>query len=111
MLLDDANKVLAFARSLPGDEVILLMNYGATKREVTLPAGRPGQLVVVLSPNLRPHDATRGAKGKPPEVDHTKTVPLHTGASRQFVDAQGTLRLWVNPRSIRVVLVNDKEPR
>ena len=43
--------------------------------------------------------------------DYSRIRRLRMGGSRQFVNAQGRIVLWVNPMSIRVVLVNDKEPR
>ncbi|MCH8900553.1 MAG: hypothetical protein IH942_08720, partial [Acidobacteria bacterium] len=42
ILLDEERKLLALSRSLPGDEIILLMNYGNTKQKVKLTVGRPG---------------------------------------------------------------------
>lgn len=104
---DDERKLLAFARSLPGDEVILLMNYGSVKQKVSLPAGKPGQLVAVLSPQLKA-PAKEGADASRPTPDAAKLKWLQVGGSRQFVDPQGTISLWVNPMSVRVVLVNDK---
>jgi len=100
---DNERKLLAFSRSLPGDEVILLMNYGSAKQEVTLPAGRPGQLVAVLSPQVKVP-----AKPSRPSPDAAKFKRLQVGGSRQFVSPQGNISLWVNPMSVRVVLLNDK---
>lgn len=140
VLLDEGHRIFAFARSLPGDEVILVVNYGKTKQKVVLPAGKPGQLVGVLSPQIKP-PPLRAVEGKnvrrsgPVRLPatgqgvtvrtdaKTRTGPtneapnysrirrLRMGGSRQFVNAQGRIVLWVNPMSIRVVLVNDKEPR
>ncbi|MEK7730801.1 MAG: hypothetical protein AAB363_02980, partial [Planctomycetota bacterium] len=104
---DDERKLLAFARSLPGEEVILLMNYGSVKQEVSLPAGKPGQLVAVLSPQVKV-PAKRGAEASRPSSDAAKFKRLQVGGSRQFVNPRGTISLWVNPMSVRVVLLNDK---
>jgi len=104
---DDERKLLAFARSLPGDEVILLMNYGAVKQEVALPAGKPGQLVVVLSPQVKA-PAKENAAAIRTSPDSAPFKRLQVGGSKQFVNPQGTISLWVNPMSVRVVLVNDK---
>jgi len=108
VLLDEERKVLAFARSLPGDEVILVMNYGGTKHEVHLSAGTPGQLVALLSPQVkRPSPSAKVPTDSAPS-DLTKLAPLHMGGSRQFVDAEGRISVWVNPMAVRVVLLNDK---
>ncbi|MCH7841086.1 MAG: hypothetical protein IID38_12745, partial [Planctomycetes bacterium] len=142
VLLDEEHRIFAFARSLPGDEVILVVNYGKTKQKVVLPAGKPGQLVGVLSPQIKPpplrakavqgKNVRRPGPVRPPAAGQNASVMadaetttgrangapgysrirrLRMGGSRQFVNAQGRIVLWVNPMSIRVVLVNDKEPR
>jgi len=86
------------------------MNYGSQKQEVKLPAGRPASSSPAQSRNqAAPPQVVRGCIAPP--VDHTAVRALRTGGSRQFVDPQGKIRLWVNPMSIRVVLVNDNEPR
>jgi len=113
VLADDENKVLAFARTLPGDEIILLMNYGARKQKVMLPAGKPGQLLAVFSPQVQPSEKGSPLKPKTPDAaaDAEKIEPLGVGGSRQFVNPEGKIRIWVAPMSVRVVFVNDKEPR
>ncbi len=115
VLTDEKNKVLSFARSLPGDEVILVMNYGDSKQKVMLPAGKPGQLVAVFSPQVQPAERGIPRKQKKAEAksedDPAKVEPLGVGGSRQFVNNDGLIRLWVAPMSVRVVFVNDKEPR
>lgn len=104
---DDERKLLAFARSLPGDEVILLMNYGSAKQKVALPVGKPDQLAAVLSPQVKA-PAKKDAEATRPAPDAGKFKPLQVGGSRQFVNPQGTISLWVDPMSVRVVLLNDK---
>ena len=107
VLLDEARKLLAFARTLPGDEVILLINYGDTKQKVMLRDGRPGQMVSLLTPQTR----HRGSGRKEPNGS-TKPVqpvePLRMGAARQRVDAEGRIRLWVDTMSIRVILLRSR---
>ncbi len=111
LILNDAeNKIFSFARTLPGDEVILVMNYGDKKQKVMLPAGVPGQMVVAMTPMIDP-SKSRLAKLTKGKYDHTKIAPLPVGGGRAFVNKEGKVRLWVAPMSIRVVLVNDKEPR
>jgi len=104
---DDECKLIAFARSLTGDEVILLMNYGPVKQEVALPAGKLGQLVIVLSPLVKA-TVKEGVETILPTPDAATFKRLQVGGSMQFVNPQGTISLWVNPMSIRVVLLNDK---
>lgn len=109
VMVDEKRRLFAFARSLPGDEVILVMNYGGSKQEVILQVGRPGQLVGLLSPRLDP--PPQQPLRKPPSPQGTKPIkPLRMGGSRQYVDTGGHIRLWVKPMSIRVVLVKDKPP-
>ncbi len=111
LLLEKERRVLSLARSLPGDDVVLVMNYGSEKQLVNLPAGRPGQLVAVLSPQLDPAAARSGSRQGPAKQDITKRTRLQVGGSRQFVNDEGRVRVWVNPMSVRVILVSDKEPR
>jgi hypothetical protein len=105
VLMDDANKVLAFARSMPDEEVVLVMNYGDAKQLVMLPAGKPGQLVGVRSPHLK---SPRGAK-KPMDTrsPDSEFPPLSVAGARQFVGPEGKIRMWLDPMSVRVVFLNE----
>lgn len=109
VLLDEAHRVLAFSRSLPGDEVVLIMNYGPTKQKVILQVGKPGQLVGALSPVLDPTVKAPPFVPKPP-VEPGEIPPLLMGGSRQYVDSGGHIRLWVSPMSVRVALVREDAP-
>jgi hypothetical protein len=109
---DDDRKLLAFARTLPGDEMIVVLNYGDAKQEVQLPAGTPGQLVALMSPQIPPPpppspDAPKKKSPRQP-ADPKK---LLVGGSRQFVNDAGKVSLWVDRMSARLILVNDIEPR
>jgi len=110
ILQDDEQKLLAFARTLPGDEVIVVLNHGDTKQEVQVPAGRPDQLVALMSPQVRPPPPSDAPKKKSPKqpADPKK---LLVGGSRQFVNPQGNVSLWVDPMSARLIFVSDVEPR
>ncbi len=111
LLADDERKLLAFARTLPGDKVILVINHGAENQRVTLPCAKPGQLVAVLTPQLRPLPV-RSAPDQPPALPDPATVKdLRVGGGRQFADADGNVSFWVDSMGARVVLVNDVEPR
>lgn len=111
LLADDERKLLAFARTLPGDEVILVINHGAEKQRVSLPCAKPGQLVAVLTPQLRPLPV-RTAPDQPPALPDPATVKdLRVGGSRQFADANGNVSFWVDPMGVRILLINDVEPR
>lgn len=105
---DAEHKTLAFARTLPGDEAVVVMNYGDAKQEVTLTAGKPGQLVALMSPMLKPlpADAKRRPAKDPPDPKK-----LLVGGNRQFVTPEGTIVLWVDAMSARIILINDVEPR
>lgn len=103
VMLDEENHILAFARSYNNEEVILVMNYGSTKQKVMLPAGIPGQKVITLSPHLTRRPA-RGEK----KIDYTAIRRLSVGAARQFVNKEGKIRMWIDPMSVRVVLITNK---
>ncbi|MCH7631649.1 MAG: hypothetical protein IIB59_00425 [Planctomycetes bacterium] len=107
ILLDESKKILAFARSVPGEEVALAINFGDTKQKVMLPVGKPGQLVYVLSPAVDPERAIRFWKRKKCGYDPAEIHRLPVGGSKQFVNREGKIRLWVKPMSVRVVLVFD----
>ena len=108
VLMDDENKVIAFARSMPDQEVILVVNYGDTKQLVMLPAGKPGEMVGVRSPHLKP---PRGAK-KPAEAaaPDSEFAPLSVAGARQFVGPEGKIRMWLDPMSVRMVFLGREEP-
>ncbi len=108
ILLDETHRIMAFARSLPGEELILVMNYGKTKQMVMLPAGKPGQLVGVLSPAIQPSPRSRRSF-KPWAGPPNRIPPRRMGGSRQILNAEGLARLWVAPMSIRVVLARDEQ--
>jgi len=103
VLMDQARGLLAFARSIPGDEVILLINYGDAKQKVMLPVGKPGQMIGVLGPRLHPIPAPDPKGGK-------LIRPLGVGGSRRIVDDAGTTRIWINPETVRLVIVTDEPP-
>ncbi len=109
VLWDEDQEILAFARTLPLEEVVLVMNYGSEKRLVNLPAGRPRELVAVLSPQLDPGAARGRARRTSATHDYSKRAELQVGGSRQFVNDGGRIRVWVNPMSARVVLASGPE--
>jgi len=109
--VDDDRKLFAVARTLPEDELILVMNYGSAKQLLQLSAGRPGQLAAVMSPHLRRLPPRRTRRDAPPAaVDNTLIQPLGFNGNRQFVNPQGQLRLWIEPLSVRVVFLEAREP-
>ena len=103
VLVDEKRHLLAFARTLPDSEVIVLMNLGNEKQRIELSVGRPGQLVGVLTPQLTPM-TTRPSKNK------GEVPKLLIGGSRQYVSDTGTIRLAVRPMAIRLVLVLEHVP-
>ena len=109
---DEPNRLLAFARSLPEDKVVLVMNYGSTKRKVMLPVGRPGQLVAVITPHLQGRSVPSfGRTRKSEKPDRSKALRQAFSGSRQFVNDRGEVRVWVEPMSVRIILISEKEPK
>jgi hypothetical protein len=110
-LWDAEHHLLAFTRLMAGESVIMVMNYGETLEEATVPTDKPAHLLGVLEPQLRPI------------VEHEKKAKTDTGktesavpefrltGSRQFANQRGLTTLWVPPNSAKLVLVNDDEPR
>ena len=107
VMSDEARHVFAFARSLPGNEAVLVVNYGDTKQRVILQVGKPGELVGVLSPALDPLALPKGLEKFSAPQAAGKIRPLRMGGSRQYVDTGGHVRLSVDPMSVRVVLIKD----
>jgi cyclomaltodextrinase / maltogenic alpha-amylase / neopullulanase len=105
VLMDDENKVIAFARSMPEQEIILVINHGDAKQLVMLPAGKPGQMVGVRNPHLKP---PRGAK-KLAEGADGEFAPLSVAGARQFVGPEGKIRMWLDPMSVRVVFLGESQ--
>lgn len=105
VLADEEKKLLAFARTLPDDQVIAVMNYGEAKQPVSLTVGKPGDLVPVLSPQLKPMPMARKGQPPPPEPDPANVPELRVGAQREYVKPDGTIDFWVDPMGIRLVLL------
>jgi glycosidase len=105
VLCDESRQLFGVARTLPGDEVILVINYGNTKHRVVLPAGEPGQLVGILSPQFGRFSSSK--RRSPRSGGATKSLirPLRIGGSRQYVDTGGHIHFWIDPLSVRVILV------
>ena len=106
VLADGERRLLAFARSTGEAEVIVLMNYGATKQQVMLPAGRPGMKVSVLTPLIDPNRKLPFRGNTSSSKD--RISPRRMAASRQVIKDDGLARLWVDPMSIRVVLTSSE---
>lgn len=100
VMLDDVNRVMAFARTMPDQEIILVINHGDTKQLVMLPAGKPGQMVGVRSPHLKP---PRGTKPVDRANFDGEFAPLSVAGARQFVGPEGKIRMWLDPMSVRIV--------
>jgi hypothetical protein len=107
--VDEDRKLWAFARSLPGDELIVLVNAAPIKQKVMIPVGRPGQLIGLLIPQLLP--ASKPGKDRSGKPIAAKPAVLSVNGSRVFANGKGEIRLWISPMSIRIILVTDKELR
>jgi hypothetical protein len=107
IMQDEERRLFAFARTLSGDEVVLVVNYGHTKHKVVLQAGTPGQLAGVLSPQFGRLTSGKQRSGRS-KADSTQAhiQSLWVGGSRKYVDTGGHIRLWVTPMSVRVVLLH-----
>ncbi len=102
---DAAQEVFALSRLLPDDEVILIVNYGIKKRQLTLTAGKPRQMVGVLSPRFE-QPKLRRSSGRPPKPkDEGSITPLYLGGSRQYVDPEGHIRVWIDPMAVQLVVI------
>jgi glycosidase len=151
VLQDEERRVFAVSRSLPGDRVILVVNYGDKKQKIMLPVGEPGTMVGLLSPNIKPTPARKRVPVGPPEagrakngevlsepseasqgdagrdagphrdaaaagpqvmelLDYSDIRRIRMGGSRQYVNEDGKVVVWVSPMSVRVVLVSSDEP-
>lgn len=107
VLSDEERRVFALARTLPGDEVILAVNFGDTNQRLMIPAGKPGALAAVLSLDLNPEALPPAlARNNPPAQNGIQ--PLRMVGSRQFLNVNGQARVWVKPMSARYVLVQDR---
>lgn len=95
VMADDKRGLLAFGRTYDGKELILLINFGNAKEEVHLRVGVPGQMITVIGPRLVPMTPSRGQW----------VEPLRAGASRRVVKSDGTIRFWINPNAVRLILV------
>jgi hypothetical protein len=96
---------------LPGEQVILVQNYGDIGEPVELTAGSPGQPVTVLCPQLEP--TWLPPEGHPPKmwVDTTEIPEMPIGAEEQILNSKGEISLTVDSMSVSLVLVNDQKAR
>lgn len=101
VLADDSNKVLAFSRFLGEEEIVLVVNYGDTKQQVMVPAGKAGELVGVRSPHLKPPRSPRKTADPRPADSQSLSV----AGARQFVGEEGKVRVWLDPMSVRLIFV------
>jgi glycosidase len=105
VLCDESRRLFGLARTLPDDKVILVVNYGDTKHRVILPAGEPGQMVGILSPQFGRFSSSKRRSPPPAAAVRSLFRPLRIGGSRQYVDTGGHIRFWIDPLSVRLILV------
>ncbi len=110
VMVDEARRLFAVGRSLGSQRVILVMNLSDTKQKIMLKVGTPTQIVTLLSPHLLPAGARR--PDETPRVPaNVHVAPLGMLASAQRVSDAGEIRLWVDPMSVRLVLMGGDEPK
>ncbi len=108
---DEERPILVFARSLPGDKVIVIINGGKGREEVALSIGWPGRMVGIVNPELSPGPLHPLLQKKQIAAGGDKKSALRLFGSRQFADEWGDITVTVSPQSIRLVIVKDEEPR
>jgi len=91
LLADDDRRIIAFSRFLPGSEIIVVMNCSDKKHRVQLEAGKAGEMVGVLTPQLKPMPATG--------------PQLRVSASRYPVNKAGRIDFAIDPMSVRLLIV------
>lgn len=115
VLADGARKTFAFARSLPREKVVVVLNLSNEKRDVTVDVGEPGRhsrlkparglMAVVFSPDIH---GTLLNRNKPKREDSLEIAHLRMGGNRQPADSTGRISLWLRPMSVRVVVMRDR---
>jgi glycosidase len=95
---DGDRGLLTVTRSNETGDVLLVINFGEAKHEVRLTVGTPGQMVGFVGPRL--------IDMPPPQPGSEKLVkPLMVGGSRRIVKPDGSTRFWINPMTVRLILV------
>ena len=98
---DGERGLLMLTRSNENGDVILVINFGDAKHEVSLTVDTPGQMVGFVGPRLMDMP--------PPQPGSEKLVKtLMVGGSRRIVKPDGTTRFWINPKTVRLILVPGK---
>ena len=108
VLADEKQRVLAFARALPGDEVIVVINFGDTPQRVKVPTGCPGQLIGVVTPELTPGPPHPFFKNRAAAEPASAIPQLRLGGNQQYADESGNLSVSLKPQTIRLLLLKGK---
>lgn len=98
--------VLVFSRSLPDEEVIVVLNRGKHDRTILVPVGYPGQLVGVLAPQIQPGRVSPFA-GRPQTIGGKPVPQLGIGAQRRHADEWGDVTLNLKPESVKLIVIGD----
>ncbi len=109
VLADEPHQLFAFARTLPGDEVIVLINYGTEKRKAIVPTSLPGKMIGVLIPYVAA-EKQKPKPGDPPDIRPATKDVFRVNGSRQFANDKGEINFWIGPKSARVIIANEKGP-
>lgn len=108
---DNKRSIIAFARSLSDEEVIVIINSGNRTEKVDVSVGWPGQLVGIINPELVPGPLHPLLQRRQAVQGGDKKSALRVFGSRQYADDWGDIAVMVSPQSIRLVIVKDEEPR
>ena len=108
---DNKPSIIAFARSLSDEEIIVIINRGKRTEKVQVSVGWPGQLVGIINPELVPGPLHPLLQRRQAVEGGDKKSALRLFGSRQYADDWGDITVTVSPQSIRLVIVKNEEPR
>jgi hypothetical protein len=109
-VMEEPDKGLfAFARSLPGDEIIVLVNDGKEKQKAMVPTGAPRRWIGVLVPHLA-LERPGGRRGDAEKAEARPRRVFRLNGSRQQADAEGRIRVWISAKSVLLIVASDRGP-
>ena len=108
-MLDADHRCAAVVRSDEGKELVLAINWSAQKQRVQVPAGVPGMMVGLLTPQLDISTTRRPAE-QSARVSASVNKPRYMhGKARQVVDSDGKVTLVVPAMGMRIIMAFEGE--